>query len=67
MDRPEDRNATQVFEVFPDGATLAGLEEHIRVLRERGAPDDAHPVVRINDNGEIAGMVCVVERWQPLG
>lgn len=62
MDRPEDRNATQKWATWPGGATLAELEEFTRALRERGAPDDAHPAVKVNEAGEITGMVCVVER-----
>jgi hypothetical protein len=60
--RPEDRNATQVFDAFPDGATLAELEEFTRLLRDRGAPDDAHPRVKLSEHGEVIGMVCTVER-----
>lgn len=60
--RPEDRNSTQKFQPFPDAATLAGLEEFIRELRERGAPDDARPRVKLNEDGEIIGMTCLVER-----
>lgn len=65
--RPEDRNSTGMFEAFPDGATLAELEVFIRALRERGAPDDAHPRVKLNDQGEIVGMTCVVERHPEIG
>lgn len=61
--RPEDRNASEQFRTFdPDGATLADLEAAIRMLRERGAPDDAHPRIKTNDHGEIVGLVCVTER-----
>jgi hypothetical protein len=60
--RPEDRNSTQMFDAFPDGATLAELEGFIRLLRERGAPDDAHPRARLGADGEVIGMVCTVER-----
>jgi len=61
--RPEDRNATEAFRTFdPDGATLADLEAFIRVLRGRGAPDDAHPRVKVNEHGEIVGVVCVTRR-----
>ncbi|HEY5985640.1 MAG TPA: hypothetical protein VIV12_04545 [Streptosporangiaceae bacterium] len=60
--RPEDRNARQVHQTFADGATLAELEEHLAFLRSRGAPADAHPKVGVNDNYEITGVDCVVER-----
>lgn len=61
--RPEDRNATEFFRTFgPDGATLADLEAGLRMLRERGAPDDAHPRVSVNEHDEIVGLVCVTER-----
>lgn len=61
--RPEDRNATELFRTFdPDGATLADLEEYVRVLRQRGAPDDAHPRIMVNEHGEVIGVVCVTER-----
>lgn len=60
--RPEDRNATQVFDAFPGGATLGQLEEFFGHLRDRGAPGDARPQVKVNDAGEVEGMVCVVER-----
>lgn len=62
MDRPEDRNATQTWRDWPDGATLAELEAFIGSLRERNAPDDAHPSAKLNDEGEIIGMVCVTTR-----
>lgn len=57
-----DRNATQKWTTWPEGATLSGLEAFIGQLRERGAPDDAHPVLKLNEDGEVVGMVCVVER-----
>lgn len=60
--RPEDRNSTTMFDAFPGGATLAELEEFIGRLRERGAPDDAHPRVKLNEDGEVIGMVCTVQR-----
>lgn len=61
--RPEDRNATEWFRTFdPDGATLADLEEACRALRERGAPDDAHPRISTNEHNEVAAIVCVTER-----
>ena len=60
--RPEDRNARQTREIFEDGATLAELEALIAELRRRGAPDDAHPEVSVNDRNEITAMVCVTKR-----
>lgn len=60
--RPEDRNATEHFRTFDDAATLADLEEYVRVLRDRGAPGDAHPRVMVNGHGEVTGIVCVTER-----
>ncbi len=60
--RPEDRNARQAREMFEDGATLAELEAFIALLRRRGAPDDAHPEVSVNERNEITAMVCVTER-----
>lgn len=60
--RPEDRNATEHFRTFGDGATLAELEEYVRILRERGAPDDAHPRFMVDGHGEAIGIVCVTER-----
>lgn len=60
--RSEDRNARQVHHTFADGATLAELEKHMAFLRSLGAPDDAHPKVGINDDYEVTGMFCVVER-----
>jgi hypothetical protein len=61
--RPEDRNATEWFRTFgPDGATLADLEEAIRVLRQRRAPSDAHPEIKTNEHHEIVSIVCVTER-----
>ena len=60
--RPEDKNARQVQQAFPHGATLAELEQHIAFLRSRGAPDDAHPKVGVNDDYEVTMMICVVRR-----
>src|SRR5439155_10524455 len=57
--RSEDKNARQVQQAFADGATLAELEQHIAYLRSRGAPDDAHPRVGVNDDYEITVMICV--------
>ena len=63
--RSEDKNARQVQQAFADGATLAELEQHIAYLRSRGAPDDAHPKVGVNDDYEITVMICVVQRAAP--
>jgi hypothetical protein len=63
--RPEDKNARQVQQAFANGATLAELEQHIAFLRSRGAPDDAHPKVGVNDDYEVTVMICVVERPRP--
>ena len=63
--RPEDNNARRVQQAFDNGATLAELERHIAFLRSRGAPDDAHPRVGVNDDYEITMMICVVERPAP--
>jgi hypothetical protein len=63
--RSEDKNARQVQQAFADGATLAELERHIAYLRSRGAPDDAHPKVGVNDDYEITVMICVVQRPTP--
>lgn len=63
--RPEDRNAHQQWQAWPDGVTLAELEEFIRELRTRGAPDDAHPVAKVNDDGELVSLVCVIKRTEP--
>jgi hypothetical protein len=63
--RPEDKNARQVQQAFASGATLAELEQHIAFLRSRGAPDDAHPRVGVNDDYEVTVMICVVERPRP--
>ena len=63
--RSEDKNARQVQQAFADGATLAELEQHIAYLRSRGAPDDAHPKVGVNDDYEITVMICVVQRPVP--
>jgi hypothetical protein len=63
--RSEDKNARQVQQAFTDGATLAELEQHIAYLRSRGAPDDAHPRVGVNDDYEITVMICVVQRPTP--
>jgi hypothetical protein len=60
--RPEDQNCTQMFDAFPDGATLAELEAFTRLLRDRGAPDDARPRVKLNEHLEVIGLVCTVER-----
>lgn len=62
MTRPEDRNASQRFEAFPDGMTLADLEAYNAHVRGLGSPDDAHPVVKLNEDNEIIGIVCVVTR-----
>jgi hypothetical protein len=61
--RSEDRNARQAFRDFNDGATLTELEEFVAAMRRRGAPDDAHPEVTLNDHHEIVGIVCVTERF----
>ena len=63
--RSEDKNARQVQQAFADGATLAELEQHFAYLRSRGAPDDAHPRVGVNDDYEITVMICVVQRPTP--
>jgi len=63
--RPEDKYARQVQQAFADGATLAELEQHIAYLRSRGAPDDAHPRVGVNDDYEITVVICVVQRPSP--
>jgi len=63
--RSEDKNARQVQQAFADGATLTELERHIAYLRSRGAPDDAHPKVGVNDDYEITVMICVVQRPTP--
>lgn len=63
--RAEDRNARQVHQAFAEGATLAELEQHLLFLRSLGAPGDAHPRVGVNDDYEITGMACVVERRTP--
>jgi len=60
--RPEDKDARQDQRAFASGATLAELDQYIAFLRSRGAPDDAHPKVGVNDNYEITTMICVVER-----
>ena len=60
--RPEGKDAPQDQRAFASGATLAELEQYIAFLRSRGAPDDAHPKVGVNDNYEITTMICVVER-----
>ena len=60
--RPEDKEARQDQRGFASGATLAELEQYMAFLRSRGAPDDAHPKVGVNDNYEITTMICVVER-----
>lgn len=60
--RPEDRNADQMHDAFPGGATLAELEAYIAHVRGLGAPDDAHPEVKPNEDGEIIGIVCVTKR-----
>ena len=64
--RPEDRNSAQRFEPFPDGVTLAELEQYVRHLRELGAPDDAHPRAKLNEDGEIIGIVCTTKRHPEL-
>ena len=63
--RSEDINARQVQQAFANGATLAELEQHIAYRRFRGAPDDAHPKVGVNDDYEITVMICVVQRPMP--
>lgn len=60
--RPEDRNASQRFEPFPDAATLTDLANYIQELRGLGAPGDARPRVKLNDDGEIIGIVCTTQR-----
>ena len=60
--RTEDKDARQDQRAFASGATLAELEHYIAFLRSRGAPDDAHPNVGVNDNYEITTMICVVQR-----
>ncbi|MGH3418308.1 MAG: hypothetical protein ACRDOD_01725 [Streptosporangiaceae bacterium] len=60
--RPEDKNARQVQQAFPHGATLAELERHIAFLRSLGAPDDAHPRIGVNSDYEVTVMICVVAR-----
>lgn len=60
--RPEDRNADQKFEAFQDAATLTELASFITELQGLGAPGDAHPRVKLNEDGEIIGMVCTVKR-----
>jgi len=62
--RPEDRNARQRFEAFPDGATLTELASFITEMQGLGAPGDAHPTVKVNEDGEIIGIVCVTKRQQ---
>lgn len=60
--RPEDRNADERFDAFPGGATLTELHSFITELRGLSAPGDAHPRVKLNDDGEIIGIVCTVKR-----
>jgi hypothetical protein len=60
--RSEDINARQFQRAFPDGATLAELEQHLTFLRTLGAPDDAHPKIGVNDDYEVTVLICVVER-----
>jgi hypothetical protein len=60
--RPEDRNADQMFEPFEEAATLTELASYITELRGLGAPGDARPRVRLNEDGEIIGIVCVTKR-----
>ena len=60
--RPEDRNSTERFEAFEDAATLTELATFIAELRGLGAPGDAHPRVKVNEDGEIIGIVCTVRR-----
>jgi hypothetical protein len=60
--RLEDRNSAQMFDAFPDGMTLAELEAFVRQARDRGAPDDACPRVKLNEHGEVIGMVCLTAR-----
>jgi hypothetical protein len=64
--RPEDKDARQVQQAFPEGATLAELEQHMALLRSLGAPDDAHPKLGVSDDFEITMMICVVERQPAL-
>jgi hypothetical protein len=64
--RPEDRNATRRSQAFPDGASLADLEQFISTLTARAAPlhpADLHPRVSVNDDNEVIFMTCAVERW----
>lgn len=60
--RPEDRNARQRFEAFEDAATLTELASFITEMQGLGAPGDAHPQVKVNEDGEIIGIVCVTKR-----
>ena len=50
--RPGDRNARQVQQAFAGGATRDELEKHIAFLRSPGAPGDAHPMIRFNDDDD---------------
>jgi hypothetical protein len=60
--RPEDRNADQRFEPFEEAATLTELASFLAELRGLGAPGDARPRVKLNEDNEIIGVVCVVKR-----
>lgn len=60
--RPEDQNATRRFEAFDDAATLTELKSYITELEGLGAPGDARPRVKLNDDDEIIGIVCTVKR-----
>jgi hypothetical protein len=60
--RPEDRNADERFEAFEDAATLTELGSFIAELKGLGAPGDARPRVKVNEDGEIMGIVCTVRR-----
>jgi hypothetical protein len=67
MPRPEDRNATQDFELFEGGATLHQLHLWIEwLVKVEEAPEDAHPQFKLNENGEVEGAVCV-KRRMPAG
>jgi hypothetical protein len=60
--RPEDRNSTHRSEVFEDAATLTELASYITELQGLGAPGDARPRVKLNEDGEIIGIVCTTKR-----
>jgi hypothetical protein len=60
--RPEDRNSRTRFEALEDAATLTDLATYITELQGLGAPGDAHPQVKVNEDGEITGIMCTVKR-----